>query len=271
MKICLTRAMGIALILPILLFLSIGFSTWSFGPNLVQNPNFTDATDVKLCSTLYWNESYSISCGFDNSNPVGNLSEFTALAGMADIGGDLSGWFYWSFKWKPTILSVPLDSETGNGLIQTHIASSDYTILLNTTNVCSLYECPSGFPAFMIQNSTQITSLGDDWYQFETIINATQSGAEQGVYIESYGETPDNILVDDFVAMVAIWTAPYVPPITAGAIYDISEIPQMIVDFIGGIISALADAAPALMWIIVAGIILSIAAKSIELMKKMKK
>jgi len=187
-------------ILPILLMLSIGFSGWSFGSNLIPNPDFDNDLSNWTADAEWLN---------DSGNGVANLTnDYLMLDPFGGYGVVDIGYYYWSFKWQTPNIS---------GAIQANIDSAN-DIILNTTMVCIYGEgqCPT-FPSFLDFDSTHITDLGGGWYKFETIMNISEEGGDLDCYVESFGNaweygTPEKILLDECKVQLLTYTPDPVAP-----------------------------------------------------------
>jgi len=169
------------------LFSSVGFSVWTYGENLLPNPNFTD-------NITGWNEEGATWVN-DSGNGIANLTGnylMTSPYGLGDIS--VGEYFYWSFWFK---------TDNASDMLQINMDGAN-DIGINTTTVCDWSAC-TGFPSSnYIESMTNITEQGEGWFKFETIYYASAEGGIIDSYVESY--TPTSVQIDNAVIEEAMAT-----------------------------------------------------------------
>jgi len=195
-------------ILPILLLFSIGFSTWSYGPNLIQNGDFANTSIVNASFPSDWfpTDYSDANCtGFTNNVQWNSsLFQFDSTGHYLNITFISAGWtedvltspFYFDNE-KQYLLSIdfkPLSDAYG-------INDANFSWLgtfRSDAEVCSA----EGWGLFRWWNTThafyttdvqvfvdaQITSLGGGWYRYQEVFTPSQpDGANMVMTINGDG------------------------------------------------------------------------------------
>jgi len=209
----------IKIMITFLLLISIGFSSWTYSSNLIQNGNFSEIRwsygDNLLPNPNFtdnitgWSEEGATWVN-DSGNGIANLTGDAYLVAWNGtdyyyLGQINTGeYYYWSFLFK---------TDNASALLQSNIDGGSDTYI-NTTTVC--YHNPEAypeegclFPIFLLEPYTSITSQGGGWYKFETIFNTSISnGGELDCYIQAnHGESVqiDNVIVMNATSLPADW------------------------------------------------------------------
>lgn len=123
----------------------------------------------------------------------------------------------------------------------------------------------------LFETSSYIEDLGDGWTQLHAYLNMTKTNfsdfSDQFFIVLSTSQVSPTLFDNIALRNMTKTEEPAEPTITPTytSIFSVQDIPKQVVDFIGGILDALANSVTAIVWIIVAGIVIGLA---VELIKK---
>jgi len=172
------------LILPILLFASIGISGWAYGPNLIWNPNFTENASFWVYEGEWLNES---------GNGVLNITYYTYQDdSVIPYSCYPNKYYLYGFDFMPINDSAMFQAITFGG--------NDYVFNSSCMGQYGSGESCSIFPPHYEQSATSITPLGNGWFRLLTLQkpDTHETGAVPcEFYVEAGYPTQDTWIVLD--------------------------------------------------------------------------
>ena len=207
--------------IPILLMLSIGFSGWSFGPNLIQNGDFADARLDNASLPADWYQQYYENCSlvgdsivWDDTNAQYFPTEqfinisYDLGSGTADLFShsfqlDINSIYFLSFDFYPYDLesqTMQLTWTENDNSCSDPTSPSDY-VLWNSTD--AIEQDSNG-----IFNNLNISPLGGGWYRLTGIISTSGLISDSvGAVFQFTGLNPIAYSLDNVVLEKATYTA----------------------------------------------------------------